>query len=51
MRRNEEYDCCGNCKFNKWNQVEQDFFCNNPNSDFYQIENDYDYCCADYERR
>jgi len=40
--------CCGICKHHrKW--CDTDYTCNNPDSDDYGLETDYEHVCEEYE--
>lgn len=43
-------ECCGTCKHHNCN-IHDDWFCTNPDSDFYTDYTDYEDKCEDYEER
>jgi hypothetical protein len=42
---------CGNCKYNVYEVDEDDFICDNPDSDNFGIYTDYNGECEYYEER
>ena len=45
--------CCGTCKYHVPGEVpgEEDWICNNGESEEYALETGYSYCCEMYEER
>lgn len=43
--------CCGECKYNKYDRTDQDYYCGNDHSDNYGCNTAYSDCCEDYEEK
>ena len=43
-------ECCGTCEFHRKDR-EEDWYCNNQDSEMYTCYTDYSYRCEDYEVR
>ena len=48
---NMQKRCCGNCKYHKHDNIEDDWLCTNPASDYVSDWTDYSDYCEDYEEK
>ena len=44
-------ECCGTCNYHCRADDEDDWTCENEDSEFYAVWTDYEDCCDHYERR
>lgn len=51
MIRMSVESCCGNCKFNKYDRQDKQFYCNNEAIYEYGLPTQYTDCCDDFERK
>lgn len=41
--------CCGNCKYNRYDREDKQFYCNNEDIYEYGLPTSYTDCCDDFE--
>ena len=44
-------ETCGNCKYNRYDPVNESFYCGNTDSEYYGCESFYEDTCDEWEER
>ncbi len=47
----DDKDCCGTCKYHKFEDIDNGFVCVNSDSEYVTDWTEYDFYCDEYKRR